>query len=362
MARKDYIPALDGLRAIAALLIVWVHIPRGVLCGWVDSLAVHLPLGYLAVDTFFVLSGFLITRILLVDRDQGLPVSYFLLRRCLRIFPIYYLTIAVLAVVDPRTPLIWCAGYLSNFYFAFDHSPHPMRHVWSLAVEEHFYLVWPFIVYGLSVKHSRNCLIFGIFPVAILGAVAVILLDGWVPADALIYRGSMFRFLSLGIGALLAYYESQLDERRGVAWLGVIMSFTAGCLGIVVMKRGILYQWNPLTRMVAGALISGSIVQTTIALRHSRGSLIAVLRSSPLRFIGQISYGLYLYHYPIYYAFGVVNNTDNGSPAFLTVVLAVATTFTVAMSSYFVVEKPLRKLKDRFRTRTDYNVLWGVPA
>lgn len=362
MARKDHISVLDGLRAIAALLIIWVHIPRGVLFWWLDSLTLHLPLGYLAVDVFFVLSGFLITRILLVDRDQGVPVSQFLLRRCLRIFPIYYLTIAVLAVVDPRPQLIWCAGYLSNFYFSFDHSPHPLRHVWSLAVEEHFYLIWPFVVYGLSVKHSRNCLVFGVFPFAILGAAAVIMLDGQIPADALIYRGSMFRFLSLGIGAMFAYYESPLRDRHGVVLLGAALSFVVGCMGIVVMKKAIFYQWNPLIRTVGYALMSGSIVQATIALRHSKAPLIAVLRSRPIRFIGRISYGLYLYHYPIYYAFNMVGTPGDVAPTRMTVALAVVTTFVVAVSSYFVVERPLLKLKDRFRTRTDYGILRGVPA
>jgi len=362
MGHKNYISALDGLRAISALVIIWVHIPQGILFGWLDYLATRLPLGYMGVDVFFVLSGFLITRILLADRGQGSPISHFLLRRCLRIFPIYYLTIAVLAVVDPRQQLFWCTGYLSNFYFAFDHVPHPMRHTWSLAVEEHFYLIWPFVVYGFSVRQSRNCLIYGVFPVAILSAAVVIMLNGYLPAESLIYRGSMFRFLSLGIGAMFAYHESGLCERRYTVLLCSAAVFAMGCMGIFVMKEAIFFRWNPLIRMVSNALLSGSIVPMVIVLRDSKFVLIAVLRSRPLRFIGRISYGLYLYHYPIYYAFNLVGDPSTFTSSGVTVTLAVATTFAVAIGSYYVIEKRLLKLKDHFRTVTDYGVLQGVAA
>ena len=94
--RKDHIPELDGLRGIAVLMVLWVHLQIGAFGPAVARLRTLLLPGDFGVDLFFVLSGFLITRILLVDRSVGVPVRYFVMRRFLRIFPIYYLTIALL--------------------------------------------------------------------------------------------------------------------------------------------------------------------------------------------------------------------------------------------------------------------------
>ena len=362
MARKDHISALDGLRAVAALLIVWVHIPQGVLWGWMDRVSRGLPLGYLGVDIFFVLSGFLITRILLVDRQQGTPVAYFLMRRFLRIFPIYYLTIVVLAIVDPQPALAWCAAYLSNFYFAIHHDHHPLRHTWSLAVEEHYYLVWPFVVYLLSVRHSRAFLAWGVLPLAVVGAVGLIVLDHpSLPAEPLIYRGSMFRAFSLGLGALCAYHEDRLRDR---SWLAVALascSLIVGCLGVYVIHDGMLFRWHSLIRMVSYAMFSVAVVGITIMQSHSRFPLLTVLRSGPMRFVGRISYGLYLYHFPIYHVFGLVGQGGDGTANAPAVVLAVATTFGVATTSYFAIEKPLLKLKDRYRSNVKGDTIDGLP-
>ncbi|MEL6714848.1 MAG: acyltransferase, partial [Planctomycetota bacterium] len=97
--QKGFVPELDGLRAFAVLAVLWSHLPAGALGSTVTALGEEYVVGNVGVDLFFVLSGFLITRILLVDREREVPLRWFLARRFLRIFPIYYLTIAV---VSPR--------------------------------------------------------------------------------------------------------------------------------------------------------------------------------------------------------------------------------------------------------------------
>src|SRR6266516_3487296 len=167
MKKNDHIPALDGLRAVAALLVMWAHLPQ--VGSYYFSSLFHLASTYmfavyLGVDIFFVLSGFLITRILVAEKHNATSLYNFYLRRCFRIFPIYYAVIILLSIVNPTTQLKWCALYLSNYYFAFDMSSHYLRHTWSLAVEEHFYLIWPLIVFYTPIKYSKNLALF-IMPV-----------------------------------------------------------------------------------------------------------------------------------------------------------------------------------------------------
>ena len=140
--RLPYLPALDKLRGIAVLLVLFTHTPhhlKGDLGLWVQQ---WLAPGYLGVDIFFALSGFLITRILLFERDRGGSILAFWKRRAVRIFPAFYLLVAVVAVVRWGPELPWVATYLSNFH-RLGSFPSPLRHTWSLAVEEHFYLVCP---------------------------------------------------------------------------------------------------------------------------------------------------------------------------------------------------------------------------
>ena len=358
MTRKDHILPLDGLRGLAAISILWVHIPWGSFATWIDYCNRRLWLGYLGVDVFFVLSGFLITRILLADRARQVPLHYFLIRRFLRIFPIYYLTIIALAVIDPNPPLIWCAAYLSNFYFAFDHNMHPLSHTWSLAVEEHFYLVWPFVVYLLSASRSRAFLIYGLLPVSILSGAAVILLNGYLPAEALIYRGSMFRVLSLGLGAMIAYHEPWV---RGFPLKTTLLAgamFGMGVLGVMLMQRATFFDWNPLIRMVSFSYMSCSVVLVTVAMNNKKRFPTAILSNGALRFAGRISYGLYLYHLPIYFMFGLSHTKSTPIPV-LTVVIAVVMTCAVTIASYYFIEKPLLKIKDRFNA--DRRPIRGQP-
>ncbi len=143
MKSGSYRPQLDGLRAIAVMAVVFQHFAPS---GWSKV----IPWGGLGVTLFFVLSGYLITGILLKGREEPGMLRHFYIRRALRIFPVYYATLliaALLAIPPVRETFWWHAFYLSNVLFALKNSYFgAVSPFWSLAVEQHFYLIWPWVV------------------------------------------------------------------------------------------------------------------------------------------------------------------------------------------------------------------------
>lgn len=368
-------PELDGLRAIAVLLVMWQHVPQGVLPRKIDvwGLSLVQP-GYLGVDIFFVLSGFLITRILLVDSRAGLPLKNFLIRRFLRIFPIYYLTLAVIAIVRWGPELPWCAAYLANYYFAYTNTGGPLTHTWSLSVEEHFYLVWPLLVYGLPRLAGRLVPWLVFLPIALLSALHLTL---QIPAPAedpeafvaevssarsLMQQATHFRIASLALGAVLAYGEGWFRSRpaRALPLGGLLFGagygqfltgfLIVGDVALPAWKPGFL-PWVPAAFFVAFALVSCSLVLAAVGLSGSRFPPVALLRTRALAFVGRISYGLYLYHLPVYFALGLLHGRFAEPPSAGRVLLAVALSFAVATLSYFVIERPILRYAARFRSR-----------
>jgi peptidoglycan/LPS O-acetylase OafA/YrhL len=350
--RKDQIPVLDGLRAVAVLLVIWSHCSPVTGRTPLAFLNYLLQPDYLGVDIFFVLSGFLITRILLANKLRRRPVTNFLIRRLLRIFPIYYLALVVVGLLHPGRYFGWCAVYLSNFYFPFQHHPGrlPMAHTWSLAVEEHFYLFWPWIVYGLPIRKSRSVVLWGFLPLAVASAVVFIAIRQFAPghshfpAGRLIYMATMCRASSLALGALFAFHESWLR-----ASLSNVRTVSA-CLfaaAVIILPLGEFTNTPllPLAKMVGFSLLCGAILATTIGLRDSERWVARLLRGAVFTFVGRISYGLYLYHVPIFNQFGLV--LGDQAPVHAGV-LAVVATFLVATTSYYLIEQPILRLKERF--------------
>jgi peptidoglycan/LPS O-acetylase OafA/YrhL len=347
--RKDHILTLDGLRGIAVLLVVWRHLPTELGGPLLEALTFAIQPGYLGVDIFFVLSGFLITRILLADRAKQRPLRYFLMRRALRIFPVYYLTIFILLLAKPGMYLLWCATYLSNFFYAIDKTPSPMEHTWSLAVEEHFYLFWPFVIYLLPLATSRRVIVWGIFPFAILLSLATAYFEPYLPeeADSFIYRLTFFRILSLGLGALFAYGENQLRASMAGIWK-IVLSLWVLAILIIPTVLLVPHQWVGPFLMVGFTLLSGSIVLSAIAL-NDYGRLPARLLTFPaLTYTGRISYSLYLFHVPIFFALGVRGYPEGQPPSLIWSLLAVGIAFAASAASFHWVERPLLQLKERF--------------
>lgn len=355
---KDHLLSLDGLRGLAVLLVLWGHTPRELLGGINTTLAKTIQPGYLGVDIFFVLSGFLITRILLADRHKPKALKNFLIRRFLRIFPIYYLTIFVLLFVFPGEYLLYSFFYLSNYYFAFVYTDPelfktPLSHGWSLAVEEHYYLVWPLVVMWLPVAVSRRIALWVIIPLAILSAIVTILIANPELATELIYRGSHYRAMSLSIGAMFAYHERWLRAHPARLWL-IVAAFVLPAFVIVPAGKFIpaLETWYPLAKMLGFGVLSAGVVLAILAIDAWEGPVKWLFSNAPVRYIGRISYGLYLYHFPIFIlGFGLREGYPNEqTPTLTNAALAWAITFAVASASFFLIERPLLKLKNRYRT------------
>ena len=367
MYKKDHIPELDGIRAIAVLLIMWIHLPVSFLGeGSVELRKLLLP-GNLGMDLFFVLSGFLITRILLVDREAPHALRDFLTRRFLRIFPTYYLLLAVLVPTMMWEEVVACATYTTNYAFLFMHGSSYMSHAWSLAVEEQFYLIWSPLVILLTTRMSRNLIVYAAFPGAALTCLAAIVWGDWGAHGhalrELLLHGTTTRILALGSGALLAYHEASVRSGgkrvaflvTGLLALAYLLSQSAlGSFGLMrplidAVPEGV----QPRDVMIALRLFSVpavalAVVALAVGTTGQRTPWGFVLRAGILRGIGRISYGLYLYHYPIFRKVRMLAEDPN-APGHVAVALGIVLTFVVAIASYYVIERPLMQWGKRFR-------------
>jgi peptidoglycan/LPS O-acetylase OafA/YrhL len=345
---REYLPALDGVRALAIAAVMVFHLtPLG-------SLPHLVPLGFLGVRLFFVLSGFLITRILLDGRRsvaRGEVASRevlrrFYIRRALRILPIYYMTILVAAGLHlsaVRDDLAWYATFTSNWMPLFVDRSGTLGHLWSLAVEEQFYLFWPFLIMLLPEKWVTP---------AILAAIAT---------------GPFTRFLlaltnhdasmgltpgcldTLGCGALLA----RLGDDRGRAMRLVTVGSIAGLpLSVVLASMNPYDNWNSWSFVYGEtglALLFTSLVGYLVF--GPPGIVRRVFELPPIRYVGRISYGLYLYHAfamwvpPVLFRrLHLTYPTTFGPMAVTGTVLS----FLLAMLSWRMVEAPINGLKRFF--------------
>jgi len=359
-ARREHVPVLDGLRAVAILLVLMAHMPWADVPRWLSPYTYRIQPGYMGVDLFFVLSGFLITRILLVDRERGRPLTGFLLKRALRIFPIYYLTILVFLFIWPGQYLLWCALYLSNFYYAWPRPPTgPIGHTWSLAVEEHFYLIWPLIVMKLPRAAGKFAAFVG-FPLLAIGSAAALLLylrlnpEGYArhfpgPPGQYFYLLTNFRAFSLALGACAAYGENVIRRTPATTLLFAGAAFAAFlvCTAVGLAPIGIV---KPAVKMITIPLFSLSLLLVALWL-SALGKPWSFPLDNPVgRYIGKISYGLYLYHVPIFDQFHLVPvQGEENAGNMRDVPLAVAISIAAATISYFAIERPILKLKDRIR-------------
>jgi peptidoglycan/LPS O-acetylase OafA/YrhL len=351
--RLRYMPALDGLRAAAVGAVLLYH-------GDVTWAAG----GYLGVDAFFVLSGFLITSLLLAEwQGTGdVDLLHFWRRRARRLLPALFLVLGAVALfaatwapADVLSRLRWdgfaTLGYVANWrfitsggsYFAQFASPSPLQHVWSLAIEEQFYLVWPPVLLVLMrvTRGSRPALL-GI-TVGLAAASALLMAALFAPGEdpSRVYYGTDTRAQSLLIGAALALV---LETRRvGSTRTARTLVHTAA-LGAAAL---LLWAWartpddaDWLYRggLTATALLVAVVITSVTA--ATPGPLGRLLSLAPVRWIGLISYGLYLWHWPLYLVLSR-DRTGLDGPALLAVRLTC--TVAIAAASYYLVELPIRR-------------------
>lgn len=317
---RDRIPQLDGLRGVAALLVLVWHLSA--FRHPIQS-ATPLDLGAFAVEVFFWLSGFLITRNLIEGRRAGLAFGSFLRRRVARLMPCYLACVVAVWFVDGWSAEIpWALTYLSNVYYSTVDTPSSLSHFWSLAVEEQFYLVWP-ILWLLLPRRWGPRATWALLPLSVAFAVA---LAAWWPADLpverAIYRATPVCGFALAGGALVAVYEERARNARALGILaGVLLA-----LGLMLRLSS-----SPVAPAFVLMLLAGSAFLAALA-----GVGRSILSSMPLRWLGLISYGAYVWHRLVFAAF------FDGDPVQATVALMFA--IGVAAISYYVLEVPARRL------------------
>jgi peptidoglycan/LPS O-acetylase OafA/YrhL len=282
--RLGYRPGLDGLRAIAVLLVLAGH-------------ARVSPGGPVGVTLFFVLSGFLITVLLLEERDRSGRIDFraFYQRRARRLLPALILFLAVVLLVTRDVPTV--AGalfYVANWVYVFGSELYPIGHTWSLGVEEQFYVVWPALLVGLlAVLRDERRL-----AAVLVGIIVVSIALGFVSDPLTTYYGTHTRAHALALGALLAvalragWLRSVPWQARAAAWAGVAATVLATDWATGLWRTSVVVM--PLAALV------GTVIVADLATREAR-----FIGRPSLAGIGRISYGLYLWHYSIF-VFGEV--------------------------------------------------------
>jgi peptidoglycan/LPS O-acetylase OafA/YrhL len=343
-----HVPALDGLRGIAVLLVIVSHTPYlirfpgstpGVRGGW------------LGVDIFFVLSGFLITALLLGEYHRAGRVGFgaFYARRGLRLLPALWFLLAAQVVYyliaggpgSEWKTVTWAVLYVANWHAAWDPlSFNPqIGHLWSLAIEEQFYLVWPWVLVALvSLKRPR---LGAAIIAATIGAVVLYRRDFYEhsPSWPTLLGRTDTRADSLLVGCLLAWawtYGFIRRRMRTTAWIAL---FAVGvCVEFGRVNQSFWYNGGFTMLAVLVAIVVLGIVE-------GEWSGARLLSTRPLVLIGRVSYGLYLWHHPVFWA--IARHAPTWPPI-VRLILGVLLTAGATAVSWKVVEQPAQRLRRRF--------------
>jgi peptidoglycan/LPS O-acetylase OafA/YrhL len=351
--RLPYLSGVDGLRAVAVCAVLLYHAdPR------------LLPGGFLGVDVFFVISGFLITSLLHAEwRRQGsIDLRAFWLRRARRLLPaLYVLLFAVLAfavIVLPgevaalRGDALAALAYAANWYFVFEQRsyfeavgrPPALRHLWSLAIEEQFYVLWPLLLAAGLRWLRRPALLCVVAGGAAASAVWMALLYRPEVDPSRVYFGTDTRATGLLLGAALALIWPRAPAAGRRRALTPWLLDGAGLLALAFLGWCALHlnEFDPALYRGGFALVAVATAVLLVAVAHPAAGLSrSALGASPLRWIGQRSYSIYLWHWPVF----VVTRPQLDVPLDGWPLLAGRLTLTVALAelSYRVVETPVRR-------------------
>lgn len=367
MSSIKYRPEIDGLRAIAVISVIIYHLNENWLSG-----------GFLGVDIFFVISGFLITGIIITEIQQNsFSLKQFYTRRIKRIYPAFITVMALVSFIASaifiyndfnklRKTIELAIAFLSNFYlgltqgyFDLSANENPVLHIWSLAVEEQYYLIFPLILI-LAYKKFREIKVLFIITLILF---FILLATSFIPANFYkevlhqpnIYYLSNLRFPELLVGSLLAIYHNlsnkvQLSKQVNniLAILSTLLLFS--CL--FLMNNDIAY--IPGITLILPCIFTALIIHTT-----SQNNIVKLcLSNKAIVFIGKISYSLYLYHW-IFIAFAYyitgekqINNQSIAIVIVLTIIFSVL--------SYYLIEQPIRKSKLNFKQSFLY--IYFIPS
>ncbi|MFN2746760.1 acyltransferase family protein [Bacillus sp. z60-18] len=351
---QRYIPGLDGLRAFAVLAVIAYHLDF----HWANG-------GFIGVDIFFVLSGYLITSIILpaYGNDIALNFREFWLRRVRRLLPAATLMIIITVIWTVlfnrelihtvRGDAVSSLLYASNWWFIFHNqsyfdsfgAPSPLKNLWSLAIEEQFYIVWPILLLlGMYIWKKRDRLAAAVVVLAFCSAILMTVL--YVPgADpSRVYYGTDTRSFELLAGCALALVwpmkrlsSNRLPKKLKQALHGTELTaflFLILCIYLVDEYEPFLYQGGMLLISICAAIFIGCVSHPSSFIGH-------LLSWKPLRWIGTRSYGIYLWHYPVIVLSTPVH--EIGNPVYWHAAVKVVVTLIIAEASYRFIEKPIRE-------------------
>jgi peptidoglycan/LPS O-acetylase OafA/YrhL len=348
-----HVPSLDGVRAIAALMVMFFHFFQNFYAT--NSVTAFLKtisaFGQTGVSLFFVLSGFLITRILIREKNSEHFFLNFYFRRSLRIFPLYYFYLILVFFIIPIinhtdvpefSKQIYHWVYFQDFAITFKWDYMGPLHFWSLAVEEHFYLFFPLLVYYLK----QNQLVYAIFAILISSIVVRYFLNR---SGYEVFYFTFSRMDELALGAILAVLELKNKLTQQMAYrflyLFIAIALPTLCLWYVFSKDA-----NASLQVVKYVLLSlcyfcmlGFIISAA-----DTNFIKRALIGKPLVYIGKISYGLYVYHGLCFYYFKELYDGNNSWILFFgSFLLAIG----VSSFSFYVFESQFFRFKDYFKQK-----------
>jgi len=371
------IEVLDGVRGLAILLVMFYHfsIPfqHHIKTNNIDILlAKILQTGWVGVDLFFVMSGFLITSILLQTRVTTSYFKNFYVRRVLRIFPLFYAVLLILIIILPsmfiymeKSTLVmqenslWFWTYLVNFKIASigSFSGFQGGYMWSLAIEEQFYLIWPIIVFCYHKNIARLSMI--IIVLSIILRIILMHCYGFSATSVYVLPFTHIEGLLFGACLSVIYKNGSLNKvYSAVFYPALVISLGVLLFVLIEYKRFVFYDYyTAMFGLFSVAILAALLVlKLLLALEQENKVIIVnIFESRVLNKFGGLCYGLYLFHHPI----GVIVNklipidtfTFMGSSfptLFIIIILSSTSSYFVAYYSYLLFEKPFLKLKKYF--------------
>lgn len=361
---KRYMPGLDGLRALSVMAVIAYHLN----IKWAQG-------GLIGVGIFFVISGYLITDQIIQEwkRDHHLNLLNFWIRRARRLLPamivMLLFTAAWLLIIDlPRLKALREAFlssmfYVNNWWLIFHQvsyfesfgPPSPIGHLWSLSIEEQFYLIWPImLVFGLKIFPRRRKLALFILACAVVSATAMGLLYEPGTDPSRVYYGTDTRVFELLIGAALAILWPSQKLNENISTASRSLLDIIGCLGLSALIL-LMYRTNEYDDSLyrGGFVIIAVISAFVIAVLAHPASLLGKLMAlKPLRFIGIRSYSLYVWHFPVIILTSPDVNT--GGVSVSRIVLQLVASLILGVLSYKYIEEPFRRGRSQRKREIQY--------
>ncbi|MDI9230502.1 acyltransferase family protein [Staphylococcus caprae] len=349
--KPHYLPGLDGLRAIAVIGIIIYHLNTKWLSG-----------GFLGVDTFFVISGYLITSLLISEyyRSKSIDLINFWIRRIKRLIPavLFLITIVLIftllfkpdLIISIKHDAIAACFYVSNWWYIFQDvdyfnqfSVAPLKHLWSLAIEEQFYLFFPIILLGLLKFCRKKTITLVLIVVSLLSLLAMIIIHMWTGNNSRVYFGTDTRLQTLLLGCILAFIWPPFSFKKNISKKAKSSISIVGLLGLLILIYLFITVSDQDKWIYSGGFYAISFLTLFViaSVVHPSSLLKKILSFNLFIYIGKRSYSLYLWHYPII----VFMNSYfvQGQIPWYVYICEVILMFIMAEVSYQFIETPFRK-------------------